>query len=144
MCANTKILIVTCYLLLQGLERCCAFALPSLCLRSSSLFRDGIWNGLGTDLKRRRSGLGTVSQRYHNGITTDSRRNCIGGITRAFFASLHRFSSILKARNYARCYVIETGSHLYSFLYFAHNSLIIFVLGDYGEQARLGQVTSNR
>ena len=82
--ANTKILIVTCYLLLQGLGRCCAFAMPSLCLRSSSLFWDGIWNGLGTDLKRRRSGLGTVSQRNHNGLTTDSRRNCIGGITRAF------------------------------------------------------------
>ena len=32
--ANTKILIVTCYLLLHGLERCCAFALPSFYLRS--------------------------------------------------------------------------------------------------------------
>ena len=129
--------------------------MPSLCLRSSSLFRDGIWNGFETDLKRIRSegeadleryhnGITTESQRTHNGLTTDSRRNCLGGITRAFFASLHRFSSIQKARNYARCYVIETGSHLYYFLYFVCNSLIIFALGIYSKQADSRPVTSNR
>ena len=82
--ANTKILIVTCYLLLQGVEHCCAFAMPSLCLRSSSLFWDGIWNGLGTDLKRRRSGLGTVSQRNHNGLTTELHRRAYQSIFRVF------------------------------------------------------------
>ena len=30
-------------------------------------------------------------QRTYNGFTTDLERNCIGGDTRAFFASLHRF-----------------------------------------------------
>ena len=75
---------------------------PSLCLR----FRFAPIDGASTDL-----------QRTYNGFTTDLQRNCIGGITRAFFASLHRFSSILNKVNLpeinAYCCVIETISRLY-------------------------------
>ena len=70
--ADTNFLIVTCYLLLQGWKRCCAFALASLCLR----FRFAPIDGASTDL-----------QRIYNGPTTDLHWR----ITRAFFASLHRF-----------------------------------------------------
>ena len=73
---DTKILIVTCYLLPQGWKCRCAFALASLCLR----FRFAPIDGASTDL-----------QRIYNGPGTDLERNCIGGDTRAFFASLHRF-----------------------------------------------------
>ena len=72
-----------------------AFVVPSLCLRSCDYRNDG----LSTDLKRTWNGGGTDLQRNHNGITTESQRNCIGGITKAFFASFHRFSCIQKARN---------------------------------------------
>ena len=74
--ANTKILIVTCYLLPQGWKCRCAFALASLCLR----FRFAPIDGASTDL-----------QRTYNGFTTEVERYCIGGCTRAFFAFLHRF-----------------------------------------------------
>ena len=77
---DTKILIVTCYLLPQGLETLLclryAFVLPSLCLR----FRFAPIDGASTDLER-----------TWNGFTTEVERNCIGGCTRAFLASLHRF-----------------------------------------------------
>ena len=104
--ANTKILIVTCYLLLQGQKRCCAFAMPSFCLRYAFASGSLPFDGASTDL-----------QRTNNGFTTDLQWNCIGGITRAFFASLHRFSSILNKVNLpeinAYCCVIETISRLY-------------------------------
>ena len=61
---------VTCYRM--GENRCCAFALASLCLR----FRFDPIDGASTDL-----------QRIYNGGTTDLH----GRISRAFFASLHRF-----------------------------------------------------
>ena len=70
--AYTNFLIVTCYLLLQGWKCRCAFALASLCLR----FRFDSIDRASTDL-----------QRIYNGGTTDLH----GRITRAFFASLHRF-----------------------------------------------------
>ena len=53
-----------------------ALVLPSLCLR----FRFAPIDGASTDL-----------QRIYNGPGTDLERNCIGGDTRAFFASLHSF-----------------------------------------------------
>ena len=74
--ADTNFLIVTCYLLPQGWKCRCAFALASLCLR----FRFAPIDGVSTDL-----------QRIYNGPGTDLERNCIGGCTRAFLASLHRF-----------------------------------------------------
>ena len=51
--AYTKILIVTCYLLLQGQKCRCASVVLSLFLRS----RDYRMNGLITDLERRYNGL---------------------------------------------------------------------------------------
>ena len=58
--ANTKFLIVTRYLLLQGQKCLCAFAMPSFCLRFRFAPIDGastdlqrIYNGPGTDLNRR-------------------------------------------------------------------------------------------
>ena len=74
--ADTNFLIVTCYLLPQGLETLLclrpAFALASLCLR----FRFAPIDGASTDL-----------QRIYNGGRTELHRRG----SRAFFASLHRF-----------------------------------------------------
>ena len=64
--AYTKILIVTCYLLLQGQNCCYTSAMPSLCLR----FRFAPIDGASTDL-----------QRTYNGPTTDLHRK---GVERKF------------------------------------------------------------
>ena len=74
--ADTKILIVTCYLLPQVQKRCRVFAMPSFCLRYASA------SGSLPSMEH---------QRTYNGFTTEVERYCIGGCTRAFFASLHRF-----------------------------------------------------
>ena len=70
--ANTKFLIVTCYLLPQGWKCRCAFVLPSLCLR----FRFAPIDGASTDL-----------QRIYNGGRTELHRRGYQSI----FAPLHRF-----------------------------------------------------
>ena len=68
--AYTEILIVTCY------RRGRNAVVPSLWLRYA--FASGSLPSM-------------EHQRIYNGFTTDLERNCIGGCTRAFFASLHRF-----------------------------------------------------
>ena len=70
--AYTNFLIVTCYLLPQGRND----VVPSLCLRSA--FASGSLPSM-------------EHQRTYNGFTTEVERYCIGGDTRAFFASLHSF-----------------------------------------------------
>ena len=69
---DTKILIVTCYLLPQGRN----VVVPSFCLRYA--FASGSLPSM-------------EHQRTYNGFTTEVERYCIGGCTRAFFAFLHRF-----------------------------------------------------
>ena len=95
----TNFLIVTCYLLPQGQKCRCAFVLPSFCLR----FMFAPIDGVSTDL-----------QRTYNGGRTELVPE---EITKAFFASLHRFSCILNKVNLPRInayyYVIETISRLY-------------------------------
>ena len=70
--AYTNFLIVTCYLLPQGRND----VVPSLWLRYA--FASGSLPSM-------------EHQRTYNGFTTEVERNCIGRVTRAFFASLHRF-----------------------------------------------------
>ena len=69
--ANTKILIVTCYLLLQGLERCCASILPPLQVPFYSHSKERTWNGLEAKVKRTWNGITTESQRTHDGTASE-------------------------------------------------------------------------
>ena len=109
--AYTKILIVTCYLLLQGQKCRCASVVPSLFLRS----RDYRMNGLITDLERRYNGLALEEVERPRIISLKP----ILILVRWFwddFRVLHRFSSMQNKVNLpeinAYCYAIETGSRL--------------------------------
>ena len=78
--ANTKILIVTCYLLPQGWKCRCAFALASLCLR----FRFAPIDGASTDL-----------QRIYNGGRTELHRRVYQSIFCVFTSFSMRSKRIL-------------------------------------------------
>ena len=66
-----------------------------------------------------------LKDNVHNVIAIENNGIIVTG-------AFSRFSSILNKVNQpeinAYCYVVETVSRLYSILYFAHNSLIIFSL----------------
>ena len=124
---KSLLLPVTCYCLPS------ASLLPPLQVPFFTHSKERTWNGLEAKEKR-----------TWNGGTTDLQRNCIKRKSQAFFASFRRFSSILNKVNQPginACWDCQPPMFYYVIL---HNSLIIFILGNFDKQVQSRPVTSNR